>query len=482
VLAEAVPQDLSSLPGFHSDVYGDVAGRWRDSPPHFHGEEVRLEDIAGFMQELLRSDPFGTGDKVPYVDFSGLTEAKGGQVVAITQRQLAFIVANSLMGNNIPPGDGLSAALERCGAKSGTTGYIYSLLSLLAVLSKELTGGQQGNFLVATAPMSPVTEAWRERLATSRLAVPELCTNLGGEIKCPVNDFMEGGVFNQALADIAGRVVGGGGELCDLAYSQDESLVQFYPETLAFAFFAGNSNMIFVPWTLLGARRYLSDLSGETSVSPPMQSHCGLLKDTDWLNEGILGKTEDVIVAGARMAVPSSAFVAVASEVTEGCDDADAKNNNCDRQRRHVDEDIALWYQAFEPAHYNPAVRDAFSNIVFRIGTGPWGAGAWWGDSQQSFLTVWLATSLIDGVSLDYYIYDHFCENPGNQCFLLGGDDCKTCVQTGFSGDNHGPKEERCGTCSVHDAISRFDGKVAQELYDTLIHIPGPPAQVFDLL
>jgi len=479
-LAAAVPKDLSSLPGMKGKRYKEVVDNWGENPPHFNGEEVRLEHIATFMQDVLSSDPFGTGDQVPFVDFSPLAEADGGQVVAITQRQLAFVVANALMGNTIPAGDGLSAALDRCAGRA--TGYIYSLLSLLGVLSRELAGGGAGTFLVAMTPISPAKDAWREKLETSTLSEPELCTNLGGQIECPVNDFMAGGVYNQALTDIAGRVVGGGGELCDLAYSQDESLVQFYPETLAFAFFAGGGAMINVPWTVLGARRYLDDLSGQTSVSAPMSGHCGLLKETDWLNQGMLSKTENVVVAGGEMTVYSTAFVAVASEVTEGCDDGGAKNNNCDTQRRHLDEDVSLWYQAFEPSQYHPAVRDALAGVVYRVGTGPWGAGAWWGDSQISFLTVWLATSLVHGISLDYYIYDHFCENPANQCFLLGGDECRSCVRSGESGDSNGPTEERCGERSIFDLVKQFRGHTAKELYDKLIHIPGPPSQVFDVL
>merc|ERR1711920_610090 len=189
-----------------------------------------------------------------------------------------------------------------------------------------------------------------------------------------------------------------------------------------------------------------------------------------------------IVVAGGSMTVASSAFVAVASEPTEGCDDSGAKNNNCDTQRRHLDEDIMLWYQVFAPSQYNPVVRDALSSLVFRVGTGPWGAGAWWGDSQMSFLTVWLATSLIDGISLDYYIYDHFCETPANQCFLLGGEDCKSCIESGQSADDNGPIPDRCGERSIWDVIKQYKGKTAKGLYDKLLNIPAPPGQVFDLL
>merc|ERR1712050_743780 len=101
-------------------------------------------------------------------------------------------------------------------------------------------------------------------------------------------------------------------------------------------------------------------------------------------------------------------------------------NNLCDAQRRHMDKDVALWYQAYEASMYNEIVQVAHRSVVTRVGTGPWGAGVWWGDSQQYFLTTWLATSLLESgsIKLDYYVYDHFCENPGNQCFLLGSYGC----------------------------------------------------------
>eukprot|EP01048_Picozoa_sp_COSAG05_P031655 COSAG05_NODE_11679_length_502_cov_1.148883_1_plen_78_part_00 len=62
--------------------------------------------MAAFMQKLLVSNPFGTSDKAPYVDFKAPSQSK---VVAITQRQLAFVVANALMGNSLAgTADGLT--------------------------------------------------------------------------------------------------------------------------------------------------------------------------------------------------------------------------------------------------------------------------------------------------------------------------------------------------------------------------------------
>merc|ERR1740138_458473 len=147
-------------------------------------------------------------------------------------------------------------------------------------------------------------------------------------------------------------------------------------------------------------------------------------------------------------------------------------NNNCSTQRHHFDADVSLWYQAYEPSMYLPVVQQAFRGVVKRAGTGPWGAGVWYGDSQQYFLAVWLATSLLGGVALDYYIYDHFCENPGNQCFVLGAERCKACItRSGVAGGLL--HESRCGSVGVQSVISRFQGRRTKELYDKLLGIAG---------
>jgi len=131
---------LSTLPGVPDGTFKGVASRWLAHPPAFKGSAVTLADIATFMQKLLASDPFGTGDRLPYVDLKAPSDNK---VVAISQRQLAFIVANSLMGNTVngtAAPEGLSAALGRC-SKAGKDTFLLSLLSLLAVNSVELGGG-----------------------------------------------------------------------------------------------------------------------------------------------------------------------------------------------------------------------------------------------------------------------------------------------------------------------------------------------------
>jgi len=485
-LSTRVP-DFSRIPGIPQEAYQPVADHWSQSPPFFHGSPVMLPEIAEFVRALLGSDPFGTGDQVPFVDLRPPGE---GKVVAITQRQLAFLVANAFMGNNIPTGDGLSALLRRCSAK-GKSGFLYALLSLLAVLSKELGPGEQGRMLVAATPRAG-DEGWRQRLTSTSLRRPTVCVRqASGGLDCGLADFMGGGTPYQALTDIAGGVVGGGAQLCDVADSQDESLVQFYSEVLAFAFFvasgpgatgpaAAAASMLPVPFALLGARRYVRDIAGQSAPS----ASCGSVHAQNWLNEEIPTETTTVPVRGTDMVISASAFVAVASACSaciagESCTIGESMNNQCDQQRRHLDDDLGRWYQAFEPTMYDPSVQEAFRRVVRRIGTGPWGAGVWYGDSQQYFLAVWLATSLFTGTTLDYYVYDHFCENPGNQCFVLGANDCRGCVARSGAGQ---VRPSFCGEQSYVDMIQRFHGMPSQALYAALKTVGSPPEQVFDLL
>jgi len=294
----------------------------------------------------------------------------------------------------------------------------------------------------------------------------------------------------QALTDIAGAVVGGGAQLCELANSQDESLVQFYSEVLAFSFFRNHGEMVPSPWSLLGARRYLGDISGQTTADPPLRNQAGMIKDKDWLNEAIMQATRQVPIGimGVQetVSIADSAFVAVASYAwwipdPNGCTHEEALNNNCAAQRRHFEEDIGMWYQAYAASMYEDIFQDAFRRVVRRIGTGPWGAGVWWGDSQMYFLVVWLASSLVGNVELDYYVYDHFVENAGNQCLVLGGPQkCQECIRRGAT--SLFISEGRCGRLGVQDMIAEFNGRSAESLLRALHSSGPPPTQVFDTL
>ena len=262
--------------------------------------------------------------------------------------------------------------------------------------------------------------------------------------------------------------------------------MQFYSEVLAFAFFTtqpGNP-MLPVPFTLLGARRIINNITGETSNT---QADCGSISPTNWLNSAIPSTSVATVSLGSKsVKVAASSFVAVASYCIDchkppDCTPDQLLNNGCDFQRRHIDEDVGLWMAAYSPAAYNPAISTAFGAVVKRAGTGPWGAGAWLGDSQYYFLVVWLATT-VGSLDLDYYIYDHFCENPGNQCFLLGASACGACIASG--GTSATIHAARCGQKSLGDMVSGFSKHSAQELYmyAALQAVAKPPAQVFDAI
>lgn len=482
--------DFSAPPGVQSSAFQTAAEKWLSSPPHFQGSAVLLADIGQFVEELLNSDPFGTGLEVPYVDLSAT--GKGGRVVAITQRQLAFLVANVMMGNTIPMGDGLSAALRRCSGNQRPRGLLFSLLSLLAVLSRELQGGSQGTMLIGTTPRTTdragtaSDDAWRSRLWSQVLRPPTLCAAPGSasSSRCGISDLLAGGTPYQALTDAAGTTVGGHGRICDLTGKpQDDSLALFYGEVLAFSFFAaGNGGLIPAPFTLVGARRYMNGLEGEISLAAPYWSHCGYIPESNWLNQEITNPhvIVDVSLAGHRVPVVADAFVALSSTRTDdrfNSSTAFAAAGNAfgddgsNVSLRRLDEDLSRWYQAHEPSMHNEAVEDALRKAVRRIGTGPWGAGRHRGDSQLYFLVVWLATSLLEGVSLDYYIYSRFCEDPGGQCLLLEHESCAVCIQS-----SQVPIPlPYCGSQGVHGIIRRFHGRSAAQLYEAAVRLASRP-------
>ncbi|CAE7551379.1 unnamed protein product, partial [Symbiodinium microadriaticum] len=114
---------------------------------------------------------------------------------------------------------------------------------------------------------------------------------------------------------------------------------------------------------------------------------------------------------------------------------------------------------AYNSANYHEAVSQTFAAVVKRIGTGPWGGGLWQGDCQQYFLAVWLATSMLPAMELDYYIYDHFCENAGHQCFVLEKGLCEKCIQ--LSGMSAVIDASRCGDAGAAEMVQRMNGRQA---------------------
>jgi len=493
-VSNEIDDQINHLSAIPQDLWMSIRNEWMRDPPKFKGKPVTLPELAGFMRDTLRRDPFWTGgQKVPWMDLRAGAGSKK-QAVIINQRQLAFIVTNLLMDNNLMGVQtGLEAALHRCNKHSDlkaglSPDMLHSLLALLATLSQEL-GNTDGNYLVGSTP-GPADESWLEKVlgqhqAPKYMIQPTLCNT--AELKagtCGLKDFMAGGTPKQALTDIAGMDVGGGAQLCRVANSQDESLVIFYPEVLTASFFVGHGQMLPVPFTMLGARRYLRHISGETGLGPPFNGLCGKVAFPNLLNSEIMSSAVDTKVAITPVKIYDSSFVAVASYCSDchrgECSEPEMFNNQCDNQRKHLDEDVSTWLQAYDHMNYHDAVSSAFTSVVTQIGTGPWGAGLWQGDAQQYFLTVWLATSLLDNVQLDYYIYDHFCENAGHQCFVLPKNLCETCIQD--SGMSSVISKLYCGNLGAEDMVKKLAHQPVDQVYWLVKNVGPPPHQVFDLI
>jgi len=82
---------------------------------------------------------------------------------------------------------------------------------------------------------------------------------------------------------------------------------------------------------------------------------------------------------------------------------------------------------------------------------------------------------------LDYYVYDHFCENPANQCFLLAAESCAACVARSRV-DGAPIMASRCGVRGLREVVAHFRGRSARELHTALQAVGSPPRQVFDFL
>merc|ERR1712232_1276176 len=96
-------------------------------------------------------------------------------------------------------------------------------------------------------------------------------------------------------------------------------------------------------------------------------------------------------------------------------------------------QQVRAWYSAVSLTAYGDAIQPVLQEMVESIGTGPWLAGVWFGDSQLGLLAAWLGQAIAaeswgGQLPLDYYIYSAFTENPGNQCFVESKGACTACI------------------------------------------------------
>merc|ERR1719436_968014 len=89
-----------------------------------------------------------------------------------------------------------------------------------------------------------------------------------------------------------------------------------------------------------------------------------------------------------------------------GGDDVDEATKRARRNRepkqRDVDpqsewsfeKQVLAWYNAVALTSYGDAIQPVLKDMIESIGTGPWLAGVWFGDSQLGFLASWIGQAI----------------------------------------------------------------------------------------
>eukprot|EP00929_Paragymnodinium_shiwhaense_P001205 TRINITY_DN101427_c0_g1_i1.p1 TRINITY_DN101427_c0_g1~~TRINITY_DN101427_c0_g1_i1.p1 ORF type:complete len:750 (+),score=136.75 TRINITY_DN101427_c0_g1_i1:64-2313(+) len=464
-----------------------------------------------------------------------------GHFVAYSRRQVCYIAARSLVGSNTAGyANGLLRFLQkdvewaRCSAQTGEFGK--SLWGLLAACAADpaLKNGRQGPILVvAKAKDKPSMQFLRNASGDTRLldAGLRVCrygdggngTSLKGidpvpqegckqpTKELPGRDFMTGGLERlrgQAIQDISAKFVGGYifGSMCGLGGGQDERLLVYMPEVLVLSFFLSEAQQrpqIRVPVWVLGARMIYKGLDGTGRYNRQM------IPDVD------VPLAKDVVAVqlnGKRYGISSSRpFLAFMSEnqgflgepeKLYGLDVRKARRNKAAPQRDvnpgmwyAFQYQVRAWYTGVALSSYHESLRPTLETLVKSIGSGPWLAGLWWGDSHLGFLASWLGHAIASRtwgspLPIDYYLYASFTENPGNQCLMHSKGRCeaclKRCIRTplpheafwlpewGLSVRQQGATRQcagypqDCGKYGIEDIVARYGHKTVEQLWNDI--------------
>lgn len=160
---------------------------------------------------------------------------RSGGYIALTQRHMAFICANTILGNSLNmPNNSLAKVSTDC----KQTPQLFSWLSFLVILSLELTPGDFGTLIIMSRGVLN-TSAFNNLLSNAGTLIDVNITRYRESDTYP--DFMSMTTPGQTLVDISGgNIGGGGGDFCSLANTQDETLIIFYPE-VTLALFSPNT-------------------------------------------------------------------------------------------------------------------------------------------------------------------------------------------------------------------------------------------------
>eukprot|EP00966_Prymnesium_polylepis_P152953 3533535-Prymnesium_polylepis.1 len=210
----------------------------------------------------------------------------------------------------------------------------------------------------------------------------------------------------------------------------------------------GEHPQLCVPLFVLGARSVFTGLDGTARFSLAAVPDPQLPLHSDLVRVELDGELHDVSDSQPFLAFQShnQGFLGFPEY---------AEDLQLARRNRHPDQRVAdstsrfaferqvqSWYTGASLTSYHPAVRRTLQQVVTSVGSGPWMAGLWFGDSQLGFLAAWIGHALAQAtwrdspaasgaastdaaaLPLDYYLYSMFTVDPANQCFVLPEAEC----------------------------------------------------------
>jgi len=460
------------------------------------GRRLPFASLMAWCVSLLKSNPFAglSGKQLPYAN---AFENEPGFTVVLSHHQLAFCVVNVLFGNTVEgfEWNGLSARFGLAACCPVPT-YPQAVLAFLASIAASPDEGRS-TYIGYSIPKDFKPDITTPK--TQRMAAIEV-VDLSQESFKGTRGMMSGLPF-VSVTDVAGNHIGGGAALCAIADSQDESLVQFYSDTLFLSFFAAFPRPAEGPLappmlpaypvsSVFGVRRYLNYLSGHNDGGP-----CGRILDPFW-NAGLPGLSSAISVPVSSSAgreevrMFPQVFVAVTSQ--GGIPDCKpqfqplctSNQSAAQRQPQMLTDNVQVLYAAYEPTNYS-LLAEAMPILVKKVGISKFGSGLWFGDSNLFFLVDWIAVSLCSGYdppTLNYFFYGpHWCENGPNDCYLLPSEECVRCIPPGQTAAY---LTSACGSTGYTDIITRFQESSPAQVLDAVNKALESPAtqQIFDIL
>lgn len=448
-----------------------------------------LKDVVTWVEtELLGgTDPFvAFGGRVPVPHTASNAQGgkfstardqlQHGQWVGYSRRQVCYLVAKSLMGaETIGYQNGLvrfmhKSVYGKCTAAAGDFGQAWWTLLAACAADPGLVDGAQGPLLLAIKAdkhPSMVTVRTAARDASMDGAGLRVCSYDGdgktpGLSEVPVEgcqrptatapgvDFMTGGLVGQAMQDISANFLGGYvyGNACGLGGGQDERLMVYYPEVSALTFFLSEAGpdgeygppQLRQPAWILGARKVRTGIDGTCQFEHLFKVDPNTPMISDLVSISLMGRNFHISRSTPFIAFMSEnqGYLGWPEEETE----LKLARRNKEPRQRSVDahssysfeKQVRAWYRAVALTSYDEDVRQVLKSVVTSVGSGPWGAGLWWGDSQVSFLASWIGHAIAaqtwgGALNFDYYIYSVFTENPGNQCLVHSRKACESCLR-----------------------------------------------------